>query len=131
MRDNPLANTSIKNAPTKKRPRRPRRWSRRHDLHRQRWPGGLGLGGGGAQGATARCVGGHVAHQPLVGEDVQVGREQARIPVEVEHLLDEERELAREADAVAVGDLGKEGSASVSTPHTCVWRGGGQHRGIV
>ena len=122
-----LTSTSIKNA-TKKKPRRPRRWSRRHDLHRQRRPGGLGLGGGGAaQGATARCVGGHVAHQPLVGEDVQVGREQARIPVEVEHLLDEERELAREADAVAVGDLGYEGSASIST----VFGGSVQHRGIV
>ena len=64
-----------------------------------------GCAGGWA--GTARWVGGHVAHQPLVGEDVQVGREQARIPVEVEHLLDEERELAREADAVAVGDLGR------------------------
>ena len=29
-----------------------------------------------------------------------------RVPVEVEDLLDEQRELAREADAVAVGDLG-------------------------
>ena len=63
---------------------------------------------------------GFVHHHSLVGHHVELGREDLGEAVEVEHLLDEERELAREADAVAVGDLGREGSASVSTPHLCL-----------
>jgi len=39
----------------------------------------------------------------VVAEHAQLGREQARVAVKVQHLLQQQAELAREADAVVVG----------------------------
>ena len=43
----------------------------------------------------------HIHGDAVVVEHVEARREHLRVAVEVEHLLDEQRELPREADAVA------------------------------